>query len=93
MIPKGHAKSRNRPRAVRSVDDDPDEAQLVTAKQVRGLLGGVSEMHMWRLVCDEHYRGLKFPKPIKINRRNYFRLREVRAWIAQQDAASRCEAA
>ena len=27
--------------------------QLVTAKRARELLGGVSEMHLWRLMCHE----------------------------------------
>jgi predicted DNA-binding transcriptional regulator AlpA len=72
--------------------DVANNPQLATAKRVRELLGGVSEMHLWRLMCHEAYRHLKFPAPIKINNRNYFRLGEVAAWIDAQAARSRAAA-
>jgi predicted DNA-binding transcriptional regulator AlpA len=58
--------------------------RLVTNKQLRELLGGVSEMHIWRLLKDPKNAALKFPVPIHINRRNYWRLADVRRWIDRQ---------
>ena len=60
------------------------DTQLITAKQLREILGDCSEMHLWRLLNDQKYRALKFPRPIPINRRNYFRLSEVRRWISER---------
>ena len=59
---------------------------LITSRQLRGILGSCSEMHIWRLGNDPAYRNLRFPRAIKINRRNYYRLSEVRAWINVQAA-------
>jgi predicted DNA-binding transcriptional regulator AlpA len=61
-----------------------DDTQLITTKQLRVILGDCSEMHVWRLLNDQKYRALKFPRPIPINRRNYFRLQEVRRWIGER---------
>jgi hypothetical protein len=58
-----------------------DDAQLLTAKQVRALLGNCSEMHVWRLANDERYPWLGFPRVIQINRRNYFRRRAILDWV------------
>ena len=66
---------------------DPQDT-LLTARQVRQRLGGVSDMAIWRWLRDER---LGFPKPICINRRRYWRLGELAAWEARQ--ASRKEAA
>jgi predicted DNA-binding transcriptional regulator AlpA len=46
-------------------------------------------MHIWRLLSLEAYRPLQFPRPTKINGRNYWSLREVNAWIRQRFDASR----
>jgi predicted DNA-binding transcriptional regulator AlpA len=59
---------------------------LVTNKQLREILGGVSEMHVWRLMNDPKHAPLKFPTSIKINRRNYWRIADVRQWINRQAA-------
>jgi predicted DNA-binding transcriptional regulator AlpA len=67
---------------------EADDAQLLTSKQIRALLGNCSEMHLWRLINVERYQFLNFPRPIVINRRNYFRRREIVCWIEQQAAAS-----
>jgi predicted DNA-binding transcriptional regulator AlpA len=67
-----------------------DEA-LITARQLRDLLGGCSEMHIWRLLNKRELQPLAFPKPIKINGRNYFRLRAIRRWIEKQEAKSQGE--
>ena len=56
-------------------NDEAESDQLITAKRLRELLGGVSEMHIWRLLSLEAYRPLQFPRPTKINGRNYWPLR------------------
>ena len=66
----------------------PDDA-LITTKQTCLMLGGCSKMHLWRLVHDEGYQSLGFPKPIEIGKvgkhqRKYFRLGEVKTWIAKR---------
>jgi hypothetical protein len=71
--------------------DDADA--LITSREARGLLGGRSEMFIYRLVNVPHYAHLKFPKPIKINSRNYFRRRATLAWIATQEERTRQQAA
>jgi predicted DNA-binding transcriptional regulator AlpA len=48
---------------------------------LRHILDDCSETHIWRLLNDEHYSHLKFPRPIKINTRNYWRRGEVLDWI------------
>ena len=63
------------------------QIELRTAKQVCAQLGGISEVTRWRWVRDP---GMKFPQPIKISGRNYFRGDEIDAWI-QTQTASRCD--
>jgi predicted DNA-binding transcriptional regulator AlpA len=67
---------------------ETDDAQLLTSKQVRALLGNCSEMHIWRLLHVERYQWLNFPRSIPIGRRNYFRRRDIVCWIDRQAAAS-----
>jgi len=64
------------------------DESLITSKQLRELVGNCSEMHIWRLLNDEKYQALAFPKPIKINDRNYWRLGAVRQWICDREAHS-----
>jgi predicted DNA-binding transcriptional regulator AlpA len=66
----------------------PSDETLITSKQLRELMGRCSEMHIWRLLNDEKYQALAFPKPIKINDRNYWRLGAVRQWIRDREAQS-----
>jgi predicted DNA-binding transcriptional regulator AlpA len=61
---------------------------LVTSKQLREIFGACSEMHIWRLLNEEKYQALAFPKPIKINDRNYWRLGSLRQWIRDREAQS-----
>ena len=63
----------------------PDET-LITGRHVRQLLGGCSQMHIWRLLNHERNRALAFPMPVKINARNYWRLGAIRSWIKKQEA-------
>jgi predicted DNA-binding transcriptional regulator AlpA len=67
-----------------------DEA-LITGNRLRDLLAGCSEMHIWRLLNKPELRKLAFPKPIKINGRNYWRLGAIRRWIEDQEVKSRAQ--
>jgi predicted DNA-binding transcriptional regulator AlpA len=57
---------------------------LLTTPQLRARLGGISEMTIWRYERDTE---INFPKPIRIKRRKYWRVREVEAfeaWAARE---------
>ena len=56
----------------------------VKIRELRELLGGCSEMHVWRMLHDARHKHLGFPAPLKINKRNHWRLGDVRRWIAKQ---------
>ncbi len=64
-------------------EDHPDrqDGSLVTSRQVRARIGGISAMCLWRWIRDG-----KFPVPIKINGRNYWPEGEVRGWVAARSA-------
>jgi len=64
------------------------DESLIGGKQLRKFLGGCSEMHIWRLLNCEKNRALAFPRPIKINDRNYWRLGAVRQWVCEREAES-----
>jgi predicted DNA-binding transcriptional regulator AlpA len=66
-----------------------DEDVYLTAAQVRSRYGGMSDMCLWRWLRDER---LNFPRPLIINGRRYWRLRELIAWERAR-AADRMEAA
>lgn len=57
----------------------------ISARDVRDICGGVSDMTIWRWLNDP---ALKFPKPIYIGRRRYWKEAEVSSWLdAQAEAA------
>lgn len=58
---------------------DTVDDQLLTEKALRALLGNVSSMTVWRWMK----RGL-LPQPIKLGARNFWYVREVRAFLAAQ---------
>lgn len=62
------------------------EAQncLITSRDVRHMIGNVSDMTLWRWMNDKGYESLAFPKPVKINTRNYWDINTMREWIASQ---------
>lgn len=60
---------------------------LLTAKQVRQRYGGISDMSLWRWLRAPE---LKFPKPLLINGRRYWRLVDLGRW---EDQHSKSEAA
>ena len=51
--------------------ENPDD--LLPAREVRRINGGISDMTLWRWVRDG-----KFPAPIKFNGRNYWRRADAR---------------
>jgi len=54
----------------------------IQAKAMRvNLLGGISDMTLWRYLNDE---ALNFPQPIYINRRRLWREGDVIAWLESQ---------
>lgn len=57
------------------------ETKLITAATVRHALGGVSDMTLWRWDQDI---SLCFPKPIRIQKRRYWREADVLAWLERQ---------
>jgi predicted DNA-binding transcriptional regulator AlpA len=66
-----------------------DEDVYLTAAQVRNRYGGMSDMCLWRWLRDER---LNFPRPLIINGRRYWRLRELIGWKRAR-AANTMEAA
>jgi predicted DNA-binding transcriptional regulator AlpA len=87
------ARRNHRRRTASAADADQDDDALIGARETRHLLNNRSEMHIWRLLDVESYASLAFPKPIKINARNYWRRREILAWITAQEIRTRRDAA
>jgi predicted DNA-binding transcriptional regulator AlpA len=55
--------------------DDSDD-YFLTALQVRQRYGNASDMWLWRRLRDDS----KFPRPIEIRRRRYWKLSELIMW-------------
>ena len=68
---------------------EQDDDALIGIREVRRLLATCSDMHVWRLLNVPSYAHLKFPRPTKINSRNYWRRRAILGWIEDREAASR----
>lgn len=52
-------------------------AGLITAAEARRLLGGISAPTLWRRMRFDP----RFPRPIQMHRRNYFRPEEIAAYV------------
>ncbi len=74
MQPQSHAELRRQ-----SAPDLDDEA-LLNSAQTKARCGSVTDMCIWRWLRDPR---VQFPQPVKINKRNYWRLGDLRAWQAQ----------
>ena len=61
---------------------EPSLGNLIPAKTVREILGGICSMTLHRWVNDGNYNYLNFPKPIKISTRNYWRRGDIEAFIS-----------
>jgi predicted DNA-binding transcriptional regulator AlpA len=59
-----------------TINFDPSGDVYLAAKQLRARYD-VSDMTIWRWLDDEK---LSFPRPIYINRRRYWKLRDIEAW-------------
>lgn len=57
------------------------KTKLMNAHQVREMLGGVSDMFLWRRLNEP---GSTFPRPIILSRRRYWRESDIAAWIEAQ---------
>ncbi len=78
-----HAYEQLRDRSPRSPRPSPDDETLLTAVQTRARYGGISSMGLWRWRRNPRMR---FPQPVIINGRVYFRLGELRAWESERAA-------
>jgi hypothetical protein len=58
----------------------------LTAAQVRQRFGGISDMALWRWLHDED---LKFPQPLYIQRRRFWRASDLTAWEAPNSSRTR----
>lgn len=54
----------------------------ITARDVRDLCGGVSDMTLWRWLQERD-----FPQPTYIGNRRYWREADVVAWLDAQSSA------
>jgi predicted DNA-binding transcriptional regulator AlpA len=50
---------------------------FLSSRQVRERYGNVSDMWLWRRERDE---ASSFPKPLRINKRRFYRLNDLLAW-------------
>lgn len=65
--------------------EDLSKYRLIRASDVRDLLGGVSDMYLWRRLHDDE----TFPKPIYIRKRRFWREADVLAWqVALEESAN-----
>jgi len=64
--------------------DALDRERLIPTKAVRDLLGGISDMTLWRWQKDTT---LAFPRPATIRKRKFFKLGEVLDFRDRQLAA------
>lgn len=55
--------------------------RYLTSSQLRDMIGGVSEMTIWRWSTDE---SVNFPRPVRIGRRRFWRADEVERWMAER---------
>jgi len=59
----------------------PTDTALLGSAKVKKIID-VGDMSLWRWI-----KAGAFPKPIKIQRHNYWRVDEINAWIAERSAA------
>jgi predicted DNA-binding transcriptional regulator AlpA len=64
---------------------DPDDDDLLNAREIRRMFANVSDMTIWRWTHSEQ---IAFPKPVQIGRRNYWRRGDVRRWREERLGAA-----
>lgn len=62
-----------------------DSDRLITSRQLREALGGISEMTVWRYERDE---ALGFPEPLRIRKRKFWRAADIDQWLNARDSAA-----
>lgn len=59
-------------------DREPNPNRRIPANVVRDLIGGVSDMTLARWLADP---AKKFPRPVYLGRRRFWRESEILAWL------------
>jgi len=62
---------------------DKNSNRLIKTRDVKDLLGGVTDMTLWRWRKLETYKELEFPEPVVIKGQNYWWLNKVQKFIQQ----------
>ena len=62
------------------------DGRCATAAQVRSRYGNISDMTLWRWLQDAN---LRFPKPLTINGRRYWKISDLEAWEISQTSKER----
>ena len=62
---------------------EPEADKKISAKQVREMLGGISDMSLWRYLNAPDCADMNFPKPIYIKKRRYWSSEELSLWLKQ----------
>jgi predicted DNA-binding transcriptional regulator AlpA len=61
-----------------------DDSVLLPSAKVKMRFGGISDMTLWRWERNEK---LGFPQPVRINRRRYYRLGDIKEFERRRFAA------
>jgi predicted DNA-binding transcriptional regulator AlpA len=62
---------------------EPEADKRISAKQVREMLGGISDMSLWRYLNAPDCADMNFPKPVYIKKRRYWSSEELSLWLKQ----------
>jgi len=65
---------------------DVSQNDLYLSRNVRAVLGNISDMTLWRWLNDPAYAHLNFPRPIIIGKRRFWKQREISNFIAEQSS-------
>ena len=68
-----------------AVGDHSISYQMIPVAGVKQMLGGISDMTVWRWLNDPT---MNFPRPTYLGRRRYWRQAEVLAWLESQRIAA-----
>lgn len=69
-----------------NVSGHPVKDELITSKEIRQTLGGISSMTLWRWLNDPAYTRLNFPRPIIIRNRHYWKQSDILKFITEQSS-------
>ena len=80
-----HQHEYARPKIANLVATSPgDDDALLTSRQVRAKVGGISDMTLWRWLESDVVR---FPQPIlRVNKRRYWSAGSIRRWLAERSS-------